>query len=116
MSRLEGLTAAVVKALDDTKGLNIKVLEVEALTPLTSRMIICSGTSARHVRALADNVAHEARRAGHSLRGVEGLLQSEWVLVDLGDVVVHVMHIQARALYQLEKLWDSETRLHAAAH
>lgn len=116
MSRLDQLTAIVVKALDDTKGLNIKVLEVEVLTPLTSRMVICSGTSARHVRALADNVMQKAKQAGHTLRGVEGLQQNEWVLVDLGDVVAHVMHIQARALYQLEKLWDSESRVQAAAH
>lgn len=116
MSRLDGLTATVVKALDDIKGLHVKVLDVEALTPLTSRMVICSGTSARHVRSLAENVMQEAKQHGYTLRGVEGLQQSDWVLVDLGDVVVHVMHIQARALYQLEKLWDSEAHLHAAAH
>ena len=116
MSSLERLTSTVVKALDDIKGLNIKVLEVEELTPLTSRMVLCSGTSARHVRSLADNVVLKAKEGGHALRGVEGLQQSEWVLVDLGDVVVHVMHIQARALYQLEKLWDVEARVHAAAH
>ncbi|MGH8529442.1 MAG: ribosome silencing factor [Nevskiales bacterium] len=115
MSRLEGLTATVVKALGDIKGLDIKVLEVEALTPLTSRMVICSGTSARQVRALADNVMQEARHFGYRLRGAEGLQQSEWVLVDLGDVVVHVMQIQTRALYQLEKLWDTGMRLQVAA-
>ncbi len=114
MSTLDGLTTAVVRALEDIKGLDIKVLDVEALTPLTSRMVICSGTSARHVRALADNVIQEAKQTGYPPRGVEGLQQSEWALVDLGDVVVHVMYVQARAFYQLEKLWDVGARMQAA--
>lgn len=106
MQSVDALAAVVRAALEDIKGVDIRVLDVEALTALTSRMVFCTGTSARHVRSLADNVVKEARESGQRARGVEGLAQSEWILVDLGDVVVHVMQTQARAFYQLEKLWD----------
>ncbi|WP_205527286.1 ribosome silencing factor [Solimonas sp. K1W22B-7] len=93
-------------ALEDLKGFDIKVLDVAHLTTVTDWMIVCTGTSTRHVKSLADNVADEARASGHRPLGLEGADGSDWVLVDLGSVVVHVMQAQARIHYQLEKLWD----------
>ncbi len=93
-------------ALEDLKGSDIKVLDVAHLTTVTDWMLICTGTSTRHVKSLADNVADTAREAGFRPLGTEGADGSDWVLVDLGSVVVHVMQAQARIHYQLEKLWD----------
>ncbi len=95
-----------VAAIEDVKGLDIKVLDVRSLTAITDHMVVCSGTSNRHVRSIAENVVARAKEFGHVPRGVQGLSNSEWVLVDLVDVVVHVMQAQARLFYQLEKLWD----------
>lgn len=100
------LTELVIAALDDMKGADIRVFDVSALTPITDRMVIATGRSDRHVKSLAQNVALQAKEARHPPRGMEGEQQGDWVLVDLGDVVVHVMQAQARAFYQLEKLWD----------
>lgn len=93
-------------ALEDLKGFDIKVLDVAHLTTVTDWMIVCTGTSTRHVKSLADNVADAARASGNRPLGLEGADGSDWVLVDLGSVVVHVMQAQARIHYQLEKLWD----------
>lgn len=103
------LTDLVVEALDDLKGQQIKVLDVHGLTTITDRMIVASGRSDRQVKALANSVVEKAKAAGVSPRGVEGDREGEWILVDLGDVVVHVMQPQARAFYQLEKLWNMPT-------
>ena len=103
---LDELMKLVLGALEDLKAQNIQVLDVHELTTITERMVICSGTSSRQVKALADNVVKEAKQHGHPPIGVEGTDAAEWILVDLGDVVVHVMHVQARMFYQLEKLWD----------
>ena len=100
------LVKLVVHAIEDIKGLDIKVLDVAALTTITDYMVICTGTSNRHVKSIADNVVVKAKAAGHKPLGVEGLDSAEWVLVDLGDVVVHAMQAQTRIFYQLEKLWD----------
>ena len=100
------LTALVVAALDDLKAVDVKVLDVRELTSITDNMIIASGNSNRHVRALADSVVERAKKAGQKPFGVEGERSGEWVLVDLEDVVVHVMLPRIRAFYNLEKLWD----------
>ncbi len=102
------LSKIAVAALEDLKGQQITVLDVQKLTTVTETMIICTGTSNRHVKSLAQNVAEDAKQAGFRPLGIEGVDTGEWVLVDLGGVVVHVMQAQARAFYQLEKLWTVE--------
>ncbi len=95
----------VVEALEDVKGQDITVLDVTGLTDVMDTLVVASGTSNRQVKALADNVIEEGKSAGHQPLGVEGMNGSEWVLVDFGDVVVHVMLPATRAFYELEKLW-----------
>ncbi|HYQ72102.1 MAG TPA: ribosome silencing factor [Gammaproteobacteria bacterium] len=100
------LLAVVLAALEDVKGVDIRVIDVRDLTAITDRMVIASGTSTRHVKALADNVALKAKQQGYPPLGVEGVQTAEWVLLDLGDVVVHVMLPETREFYGLEKLWS----------
>ncbi len=95
-----------VDALEELKGVNLTVLDVSRLTSITDYMIIASGTSDRHVRSLVNNVIEKAGKHGLKPIGVEGERQAQWALVDLGDVVVHVMLPDVRAFYQLEKLWE----------
>jgi ribosome-associated protein len=96
----------VAAALDDLKATDISVLDVRHLTTVTDTMIVASGRSDRHVRAIADEVVVQCKKEGYRPIGVEGQKVGEWVLVDLGDVVVHVMQPRAREFYNLEKLWD----------
>ncbi len=100
------LTALAVAALEDLKAVDIKVLNVRDLTTIADAMVICTGTSNRHVKSLAENVVDLAKQGGFRPLGVEGLNEGEWVLVDLNGVLVHVMQAQTRVFYQLEKLWD----------
>lgn len=93
-------------SLDDGKAVDLVCLDVRGLTAVTDYMLICSGTSVRHVKSLAENLVKTSKDAGHQPNGVEGLEQGEWVLVDLGGVVAHVMQQKTRAFYQLEKLWS----------
>jgi len=101
----ENLRDVALAALDEIKAIDVRVLDVRPLTDITDFMIIASGRSNRQVRALADEVVAEATRRGVRPLGVEGLDQGIWVLVDLGDVVVHVMQPATRDFYQLERLW-----------
>jgi len=100
------LKQLVVKAIEDLKGENIVEIDVMGKTSVTDVMVIASGTSSRHVKSIANNVADEAKKAGVQPLGVEGEVQAEWVLVDLGDVVVHIMQPHIREFYDLEKLWS----------
>lgn len=101
----EQLCDLVVAALEEVKAKDIVKLDVRELTTVTDYMIVASGTSNRHVKALADAVAEKARKAGHRPAGIEGEDGSEWVLLDLQDVLVHVMLPRVREFYNLEKLW-----------
>ncbi len=101
----EQLKQLVVDALDDLKAVNTVTLDVTKLTDVTDFLIITSGTSNRHVKSLADNVCMEAKKQGQRPLGVEGEDAGEWVLVDFGDVVVHVMLPATRDFYDLERLW-----------
>jgi ribosome-associated protein len=98
-----------VEALEDIKGIDIKVFDVVNKSSVTDIMIFASGNTSRQVKALANNVADQAKKAGHLALGVEGDANNEWVLVDLGDVVVHVMQPAIREFYNLEKLWDKDS-------
>jgi ribosome-associated protein len=102
----DSLRELVTSALDDMKALNVRVLDVRTLTSVTDYMVVASGTSNRHVKSIADNVVMKAKEAGLIPLGVEGEQTAEWVLVDLGDLVVHVMLPKVREFYQLERLWE----------
>ena len=101
----EQLCDLVIDALEEVKARDIVKLDVRELTTVTDYMIVASGTSNRHVKALAEAVADKAREAGHRPAGIEGEDGSEWVLLDLQDVLVHVMLPRVREFYNLEKLW-----------
>ncbi|HEY6458224.1 MAG TPA: ribosome silencing factor [Steroidobacteraceae bacterium] len=103
-SPVHGLVQA---ALEDMKAVNIKVMDVRGLTDITDTMIIASGNSDRHVRGIAERVVQIAKAAGFPPFGVEGARDGEWALVDLHDVVVHVMLPRVREFYGLERLWDT---------
>ena len=105
--RLNKLQKTAVAALEEIKGQDILVLDVRKLTSMCDSMIIASAQSTRQVKALADNVADRLREAGASIIGVEGDQTSEWVLVDCGDIVVHVMQPAVREHYKLEELWTA---------
>ena len=100
------INRALVQALEDIKALDIQVIDVKNLTSITDTMIIASGRSDRQVRAMADKLIEKAKELGIPPLGVEGEQQGTWILVDLGDVIAHLMHPTARAYYQLEKLWS----------
>ena len=102
----EELCDLVVNALEDVKGVDVKAIDVRGKTAITDFMVIATGTSDRHVKALADNVLKETRDAGVKPIGVEGERDAEWILLDLNDVVTHVMTATVRDFYNLEKLWS----------
>ena len=102
------LLKLVIDALEDLKAQDVKILDVRGKTSITDVLVIASGTSNRHVQSLADNVVVKAKHAGVQPLGVEGTQVGEWVLVDLNDVVVHVMLPRVRDFYNLEKLWTAE--------
>lgn len=101
----EQLLNFALDKVDDMKARDIVKLDVKEVSSVTDYLVICSGNSKRHVQSIAEHVAKETRHAGEELLGIEGQDVGEWVLVDLGDVVVHVMQDQTRDLYDLEKLW-----------
>jgi ribosome-associated protein len=98
-----------VEALEDIKGIDIKVLDVVNKSSVTDIMIFASGNTSRQVKALANSVAEKAKKAGSPAIGLEGDDSNEWILVDLGDVVVHVMQPSIREFYNLEKLWGEDS-------
>lgn len=104
----EALLDLVIQALEDMKAREIHVIDVRGKTSVTDVMVVASGTSARQVKAQAERVIEKAKHNGVQPLGVEGENQGEWVLVDLGDVVVHVMQPEVRDFYHLEKLWTTD--------
>lgn len=105
-----GLSKIVVEALKDLKGQSIRCINVERLTSITDYMVIVTGTSSTHLKALAESVSKAVKDAGQEVVGIEGKLASEWVLVDLSGVVLHLMLAPVRALYNLEELWSFEEK------
>ncbi len=106
--QIEQLLKLVDSSLEDKKARDIKVIDVRGKSNVTDYMVIASGTSNRHVKSVAENVLVDAKKAGVDIVGSEGVDVSDWVLVDLGDVVVHVMQEPTRALYDLERLWGED--------
>lgn len=106
LSRLQNL---IVKTLEDAQAEDIVVLNVRRLTPVTERMIICTGRSLRHLHAIAEHVVTVAKKHKQHPRSLEGHISTEWILVDLSTIVVHIMTAKTRKIYDLEKLWQSES-------
>lgn len=100
------LKQVVNVALEDAKAREVTWMDVANLTDITDYMVVASGTSNRHVKAIVDRVIEQVREAGLRPLGVEGLEEGEWVLIDLGDIVVHVMLPRVREFYDLERLWS----------
>jgi ribosome-associated protein len=113
--RPSDLEKVVLTALEDMKAVNIRVLDVRGQTDIADTMVIASGNSDRHVRSIADRVVEQVRTAGRRPMGVEGERDGEWVLVDLQDVLVHVMLPRVREFYSLEQLWEPAMVPRAAA-
>ena len=109
--RLDKLVKTAVDALDDIKGRDIAVLDVRKLTSLFDKIVIASADSGRQAKALANNVQEKVKAAGARVYGVEGEQAAEWILVDLGAVVVHVMQTSVRQYYNLEELWAPPRRV-----
>ena len=105
----ERLLREVHDALENLKAIDIRDIDVRGKTGVTDYMVIASGTSSRHVKSIADEVQRRARQMGNPPIGVEGEREAEWVLVDLGDAIVHIMLPRMRDLYMLEKLWGGDT-------
>jgi len=105
----EELLALVTQELDDRKAENIVAVDVIGRSSFTDYMVVATGTSSRHIKALCNYVSLALKEQGIYPKGVEGGQDSEWVLVDLGDIVLHVMTAQTREFYQLEKLWTVES-------
>jgi ribosome-associated protein len=117
--QLEELRQLVVDTLDDMKARDVLVMDVRGKTAVTDYMVVASGTSDRHVKAIAETVAYRAKEAGDAPLGTEGVNEGEWALVDLNGVVVHVMLPKVRDFYSLERLWsapESVPQTAAAGH
>jgi len=107
MSSDQTLLSVVIDALEEMKANNVTHLDVRELTSVADDMVLASGTSTRHVKALADNVLERVKAAGYAPLGTEGERSSDWILVDLGDVIVHLMLPATREFYDLERLWKT---------
>lgn len=113
----EDLRELVTTVLEDAKAENLQTFDLRSRSSFAEYMVIASGQSSRHVKAMADRLTQRAKAVGHAPLGVEGEGGSDWVLVDLNDVVIHLMLPNARAFYNLEKLWgvdEAARRVHAS--
>jgi len=113
---VEFLRKQVLAALDELKAKDVKEIDVRGKTSIADVLIIASGTSTRHVKSLADEVVKFVKKAGMMPLGVEGQREAEWVLVDLGDIIVHVMLPRIREFYGLERLWTVGDEMPLAAN
>jgi len=110
--QIEALKRMALDALDDLKAKDVTVIDVRNKTSVTDWVVIATGSSSRHVKSLANSVVTSMKDAGKAVLGVEGEDDGEWVLVDLGDVIVHVMQQQVREFYDLESLWSVDVSRH----
>jgi ribosome-associated protein len=100
------LRQLVISCLEDLKAIDVQVIDVRGVSPLTEMLVIASGNSTRHVKGMAEKIIQRSKAVGCQPLGVEGEREGEWILVDLNDVIVHLMLPQTRAFYNLEKLWE----------
>ena len=115
MLNVKDKTAAIVAALEDIKALDIEVIDTSKLSSMFERMVVASAQSTRQTKALAQHVEDKLKERGETILSVEGGDSGEWVLVDLGDVIVHIMQPAVRAYYNLEELWGVKPKLRAGA-
>jgi|TARA_B110000879_G_scaffold43778_1_gene61767 ribosome-associated protein len=108
LSDLNTIKDTVISAIEDIKGFDITVLDVTKLTSMTSYMIVCSANSSRQTKAIANNIYVDVKTKGFEPRGMEGQKEGEWVLVDLDDIIIHIMTPATRTYYNLEQLWGGE--------
>lgn len=106
--QLNELKQLIIESLEDLKAIDIKVIDVSGIASFTDLMVVASGSSTRQVKALADKVSVQCKEAGVRPLGIEGERDAEWILVDLGDAIVHIMLPQIRDFYNLEKLWSMD--------
>jgi len=116
MLNTEEKTRAVVSALEDIKALDITVIDTSRLSPLFERMVVASAQSTRQTKALADNVEKRLKELNEEPLSIEGQQSGEWILVDFGEVLVHIMQPAVRTYYNLEELWDARTVPRAVAN
>lgn len=109
---IQDRTAAVIETLEDDKAEELLVIDLEGKTSIADKMIIASGRSARHVSALADHVTQRLKADGQSRVRVEGLPNADWVLIDTGDIIVHLFRPEVRAFYNLERIWGTDSGDH----
>jgi len=105
---LEALQALVIEAIEDLKAFDIKVINVQGKSSFSDLLVFACGRSDRQVKSIANNVIVECKKAGNPPLGVEGMQTGDWVLVDLGDIVVHIMLPQVRDFYNIERIWEVE--------
>jgi len=108
---MELLKKSILNILEDNKAENLSMIDVKNKSSVTDTMIIVSGRSTRHVKAIADNLVTKLKKNKVKPIGVEGYNKSEWILLDYGDLLVHVMHPETRDFYSLEKLWDESIEI-----
>ena len=104
-SKTNSLTLAL-SVLDDMKAQSVNKIDVSELTSISDYMIFCTGTSSRHARSIVDKISEKAKRSKHTILGIEGYDSAQWILIDLGEVIVHVMLDEVRTFYKLDDLWS----------
>ncbi|MEE4173943.1 MAG: ribosome silencing factor [Xanthomonadales bacterium] len=112
---VQQLHQLVLSTLEEFKAVDVKSVDVTGLSPLTDHFVVASGNSTRHVKSMADKLVQAAKAVGIQPLGVEGEREAQWILVDLNDIIVHLMLPQARAFYNIEKLWEASNEQRAGS-